>query len=57
MGGMLGDDMGLVSALAQVDRMASGVLTGFFLRPMSGQNHSSHIIFVGHYEEDRYINR
>lgn len=57
MGGMLGDDMGLVSPLAQVDRMTSGVLTGFCLRPMSGQNHSSHIIFVGHYEEDRYIKR
>jgi hypothetical protein len=56
MGGMLGDDMGLVRPLeTQVDRMASDVLTGSSLRLMLGQNYSSHIIFIGHYEENRYI--
>jgi hypothetical protein len=57
MGGMLGDDMGLVSLLAQVGRTTCGILTGLFLRLTPGKNNSNHIISIGHYEEDRYIER
>jgi hypothetical protein len=57
MGGMLGDDMGLVSVLAQVDRTTCGMLTGLFLRLALGKNDSNYIIFIGDYEEDRHIER
>ena len=60
MGGMLGDDMGLVGVAwnpAQMNWVAFDVLIGPSLRLTPGQNHSSHIIFISHYEEDRHIRR
>ena len=60
MGGMLGDDMGLVGLVwnsARVGGITYCWAHRVFVRFTPGQDNSSYIISVGHYEEDRNIKR